>query len=258
MIKILHGVVITASLFPFMALLTVRLPPPFPAEYFCGASLIDDHHVITAAHCVDMLFPVRGEDLGADVRLYFDLDNVSEIENNSHHLRKTSPYLRVINISFHPLHNSRTLQYDMAILTLEHNVKNRQPIGLVASPEWEIPGTPLQILGYGRDNDNNNWSIITTALHAGNVTLLNSQNYPIDPDSMLVAEGNQQYEDGEVTDSCSGDSGGPLFKTIGTNYSLVGIVSWGVGCGQPPYPGVYSRVSTSIEWIRRFVNKKKN
>lgn len=44
-------------------------------------------------------------------------------------------------------------------------------------------------------------------------------------------------------DSCQGDSGGPLLKRSGNDWVQVGIVSWGVGCGEAEFPGVYTQVS---------------
>jgi len=48
-------------------------------------------------------------------------------------------------------------------------------------------------------------------------------------------------------DSCQGDSGGPLYDQ--DNNALVGVISWGFGCGE--YPGVYAQISTQFyTWIR--------
>ena len=51
-------------------------------------------------------------------------------------------------------------------------------------------------------------------------------------------------------------SGGPLITsgvhdgvTPGQNYELIGVVSWGIGCASPNYPGVYARVSKQLGWI---------
>ncbi|WP_406329160.1 S1 family peptidase [Streptomyces sp. NBC_00203] len=53
-------------------------------------------------------------------------------------------------------------------------------------------------------------------------------------------------------DTCQGDSGGPMFRKDDTGaYIQVGIVSWGQGCAEPGYPGVYSEVSTFAADIAR-------
>jgi secreted trypsin-like serine protease len=57
------------------------------------------------------------------------------------------------------------------------------------------------------------------------------------PESMLCAG-----EPGGGRDACQGDSGGPLV----VHGRLVGLVSWGTGCGKPGSPGVYTRASALL------------
>ncbi|KAK7798738.1 hypothetical protein U0070_000255 [Myodes glareolus] len=51
-----------------------------------------------------------------------------------------------------------------------------------------------------------------------------------------------------------GDSGGPLVCKLNQTWLQIGIVSWGRGCSQPLYPGVYANVSFFLSWIHYHVN----
>jgi secreted trypsin-like serine protease len=52
-----------------------------------------------------------------------------------------------------------------------------------------------------------------------------------------------------VADSCQGDSGGSLMVLRNHKYEIVGVTSWGKGCGRSGYPGVYTRITKYVTWI---------
>lgn len=53
-----------------------------------------------------------------------------------------------------------------------------------------------------------------------------------------------------------GDSGGPLQITTSSNeciFHIIGITSFGKGCGGANAPGVYTRVSSFVDWIESII-----
>lgn len=68
------------------------------------------------------------------------------------------------------------------------------------------------------------------------------------PNSMLCAFAPSK-------DACQGDSGGPLFLQTGSNrFEQIGVTSFGIGCGKD-LPAIYTKVSTSLDWIRSVISK---
>ena len=70
-----------------------------------------------------------------------------------------------------------------------------------------------------------------------------SQDSPV-PNSKMCA-----YKQG--TDSCQGDSGGPLVVQEDGRWTVVGVVSYGIGCARTGYSGVYARVNNYLDWINQ-------
>ena len=72
------------------------------------------------------------------------------------------------------------------------------------------------------------------------------EDYPLSITNSMICAG---YRGVGGKDACSGDSGGPLICNHGDKAILAGVVSWGKGCGDKNFPGVYSRVTHVLDWI---------
>ncbi|XP_068156172.1 trypsin II-P29-like [Drosophila tropicalis] len=246
------GRIINAELMPLVPYqVSVRLKSidelDFGAGHICGGSLISQRVVLSAAHCVvdTQASPMRFR-RASEFRLV--MGNID--------LYLPTPYVyNVLYVFCEPTFNITTLVNDIAVFFMDGSVPNGltavHPIALnlLAIPS----GTICLITGWGVTRIGS--SQVSPLLMGAEVPIVsnaicakayaNLKNLTIDQ-GMLCASNMQM----DSADACQGDSGGPLVCSDGT---LAGIVSWGNGCAQYGYPGIYTNISSYIKYIK-YVN----
>ncbi|XP_014253064.2 trypsin-1-like isoform X2 [Cimex lectularius] len=157
----------------------------------------------------------------------------------------------VSSIIRHRNFDVNSYNHDIALLKLRKPVsftKNIRPVCLPNSA-MDPAGKVGTVVGWGRTSEGGNLANIVQEVQVPILTLqqCRATKYRpsrITPNMVCAGKG--------IQDSCQGDSGGPLLlNTEGEKFEIVGIVSWGVGCGRPGYPGVYTRVTSYLNWVRR-------
>ncbi|MBL1288730.1 serine protease [Streptomyces sp. For3] len=209
------------------------------AGQFCGGVAIAHTKVLTAAHCL------RDDVLGASVTEVRDLRVIAGRDELSGPGGQEIP---VRSSWVNPGYDPHTNAGDLAVLTLDRALPEKSviPMAGAGNAAYE-PGTEATVYGWG---DTTGYGAYASGLHAATVRVLPDSDcaraYPggtqgaYDASSMLCAG-----DTAGGRDACQGDSGGPLVA----RGRLIGLVSWGSGCGSPGSPGVYTRVSAAIRWM---------
>ncbi|KFP45045.1 Transmembrane protease serine 9, partial [Chlamydotis macqueenii] len=207
------------------------------SRHFCGATIIGDHWLLSAAHCFNETNP-------EEIEAYVGTTSLNGTDGNAVKINVT----RVIQ---HPLFSPMTLDFDVAVLELARPLvfnKYIQPICLPLAVQKFPVGKKCVISGWGNLQEGN--ATKPEALQKASVGIIDQATcnflYNFSLTDQMICAG---FLEGKV-DSCQGDSGGPLAceVTPGVFY-LAGIVSWGIGCAQPTKPGVYSRITKLKDWI---------
>jgi trypsin len=227
---IVGGEVTSTSENPWVIQMSNSASPAASGEY-CGGTLVAPDKIVTAAHCFDQV----GEDGWTFIQGRDELSNTDQ--------GKTS---KLKSLWVHPDWNGvgDGSGDDVAVVTLETPFDGVPTLPLNEDTNLsEQKGTTATVMGWGETEG------------TGPADTLQKVDVQVQGDTGCSSYGNSYAAEDEVCagvpeggkDSCQGDSGGPLVA----DGRLLGIVSWGQGCADAGFPGVYTDVAKYVDLIKQ-------
>ncbi|XP_012904056.1 vitamin K-dependent protein C isoform X5 [Mustela putorius furo] len=157
-------------------------------------------------------------------------------------------------ILIHPNYSKSTTDNDIALLRLAQPAVLSQTIVPICLPDSGL--AERELTQVGQETVVTGWGY-RSETKRNRTFVLNFINIPVAPHNECIqAMHNMVSENmlcagilGDTRDACEGDSGGPMVASFRGTWFLVGLVSWGEGCGRLHNYGIYTKVSRYLDWI---------
>ncbi|XP_055354764.1 chymotrypsinogen A-like [Paramacrobiotus metropolitanus] len=247
--KIVGGTIVVKNSHPWQIHLGYR--SFLSTQWICGGTIIGSKWVLTAAHCI--------------VTTSASAYTVRVGQHDSTLQEATAKNYKVKRVIKHPQYNDNTINNDIALLEIDGTIAFTGSVKAACLPPSGkdcTAGSTAIATGWGETSQNGRESIGTLFPWIQEERAVSTKLRQVKVSCVARTTCNlADYYGGMITtsmmcagsygkDSCQGDSGGPFVqKNSAGNYEVIGVVSWGIGCGANKKPGVYARVGQFVPWI---------